>query len=100
QADEAVTAALAEVELLRERLQDENLYLLAEAEERLRGGRIAGESRVLRQVLDQIEQVAGTDSTVLLLGETGTGKELFATRIHPRSLRHAPAMVRGECTVT
>jgi len=48
-------------------------------------------------VLEQIEQVAGTDSTVLLLGETGTGKELFATQIHELSARRGRAMVRVNC---
>ena len=48
-------------------------------------------------VLAQVEQVAATDSTVLLLGETGTGKELFATQIHELSSRHARAMVRVNC---
>ena len=48
-------------------------------------------------MLEQIEQVAATDSTVLLLGETGTGKELCATQIHERSARHARAMVRVNC---
>jgi transcriptional regulator with GAF, ATPase, and Fis domain len=48
-------------------------------------------------VLEQIEQVAVTDSTVLLLGETGTGKELFATHIHELGTRHGRAMVRVNC---
>src|SRR5215211_3104424 len=47
--------------------------------------RIVGQSGAMRRVVDQIHQVAPTDSTVLLLGETGTGKELFATQIHERS---------------
>ena len=47
--------------------------------------------------MEQIEQVASTDSTVLLLGETGTGKELCANQIHERSTRHARAMVRVNC---
>ena len=48
-------------------------------------------------MLEQIEQVATTDSTVLLLGETGTGKELFASQIHERSSRHLRSMVRVNC---
>jgi transcriptional regulator with GAF, ATPase, and Fis domain len=51
----------------------------------------------VRGVLDQIQQVAPTDSTVLLLGETGTGKELFATQIHELGGRHERAMVRVNC---
>ena len=49
--------------------------------------RIVGQSTALRRVVEQVHQVATTDSTVLLLGETGTGKELFATQIHERSAR-------------
>ena len=75
--------------------------------EPIRGGRdtselhairgIIGQSPAMRRVIDQVNQVAGTDSTVLLLGETGTGKELFATQIHERSRRHARSMVRVNC---
>jgi formate hydrogenlyase transcriptional activator len=59
--------------------------------------RIIGESAAVRQVLEQIRQVAATDSTVLLLGETGTGKELFANEIHCLSARRQRAMVRVNC---
>ena len=52
---------------------------------------IVGQSAVLRSVLRQVEMVAGTDSTVLLLGETGTGKELIARAIHDRSRRKSRA---------
>jgi transcriptional regulator with GAF, ATPase, and Fis domain len=52
----------------------------------------------MRRVLQQIEQVAPTDSTVLLLGETGTGKELFASEIHARSARRVRTMVRVNCS--
>ena len=52
-------------------------------------GAIVGESGPLRRALDQLERVAATDSTVLLLGETGTGKELFASQIHELSARRA-----------
>ena len=58
---------------------------------------IVGRSAAVRRVLDQIEQVAPTDTTVLLLGDTGTGKELFATRIHELSARRSRAMVRVNC---
>ena len=60
-------------------------------------GWVVGESPALRQVQAQVEQVAATDSTVLLLGETGSGKELFATQVHARSSRHGRAMVRVNC---
>jgi transcriptional regulator with GAF, ATPase, and Fis domain len=59
--------------------------------------RVVGQSLAVKRVLDQIEQVSATDSTVLLLGETGTGKELFATQLHALSARHDRTMVRVNC---
>ena len=58
---------------------------------------IVGQSSALREVLQQVEMVAGTDSTVLLLGETGTGKELIARAIHERSRRNSRALVKVNC---
>ena len=58
---------------------------------------IVGQSPAMRRVVDQIQQVAPTETTVLLLGETGTGKELFATQIHERSGRRGRPMVRVNC---
>src|SRR4051794_3605970 len=58
---------------------------------------IAGESGALKRALEQVERVAATDSTVLLLGETGTGKELFASRIHELSARRNRPMVCVNC---
>jgi formate hydrogenlyase transcriptional activator len=58
---------------------------------------IVGQSSALREVLQQVEMVAGTDSTVLLLGETGTGKELIARAIHERSGRKSRALVKVNC---
>jgi formate hydrogenlyase transcriptional activator len=93
----ALEDALAEVQRLRDRLQLENVYLRHEVRERLGQGRVIGQSAAVRRVLEQLEQVAPTDSTVLLLGETGTGKELFASQIHERSARRTRAMVRVNC---
>jgi formate hydrogenlyase transcriptional activator len=59
---------------------------------------IVGESAALRRVIHQVEQVAATDSTVLLLGDTGTGKELLATRIHALGPRRNREMVRVNCS--
>ena len=108
QADKAIRArreneaaprkTLVEVERLRDQLPAENVYLRRETQERLATGIIVGRSPTIRHVLDQIRQVASTDSTVLLLGETGTGKELFATQIHQLSARHGRAMVRVNCS--
>jgi hypothetical protein len=58
---------------------------------------IVGQSSALREVLQQVEMVAGTDSSVLLLGETGTGKELIARAIHDRSRRKSRALVKVNC---
>src|SRR6478736_6224420 len=58
---------------------------------------LAGRSPGLRRVIEQVRQVAATDSTVLLLGETGTGKELFATQIHQLGARGARPMVKVNC---
>jgi len=61
-------------------------------------GAIVGQSVAIRRVLDQVQQVAATSSTVLLLGETGTGKELVAGRIHELSARRDRPMVRVNCS--
>jgi PAS domain S-box-containing protein len=97
QSDDALAQALETVKQLSDQLQQENTYLRREAAERF-GDDIVGDSAALRDAIDLVEQVAVTDSTVLLLGETGTGKELIATEIHRRSSRHARAMVRVNCS--
>jgi transcriptional regulator with GAF, ATPase, and Fis domain len=81
----------------RDDLQAENQYLRREVQERLSPGIIVGRSAAIQRVLEQARQVAATDSTVLLLGETGTGKELIATQIHEQSSRHSRMMVRINC---
>jgi transcriptional regulator with GAF, ATPase, and Fis domain len=96
-ADDAVREVISEAERARDRLQSENLYLRRDMRERLGIGRIVGQTPGIRGVLEQIEQVAATDSTVLLLGETGTGKELLATHLHELSGRRGRAMVRVNC---
>jgi formate hydrogenlyase transcriptional activator len=98
ESEETLRNALTEVERLRDQLPAENLYLRREAQERLGTGNIVGQSAAIPRVLKQVRQVAPTNSTVLLLGETGTGKELLATRIHELSGRHARAMVRVNCS--
>jgi formate hydrogenlyase transcriptional activator len=95
--EDAARAAAAEAQRLKDQLQVENVYLRQEARERLGLTRIVGQSAAVRRVLDQIQQVASTDSTVLLLGETGTGKELFATQIHELGPRRQRSMVRVNC---
>jgi PAS domain S-box-containing protein len=96
-ATEALKATLTEVTKLRDQLQAENVYLREEVQERLGTGSFVGQSAAIAQVLVQVEQVAATDSTVLLMGETGTGKELLASRIHELSARRGRPMVRVNC---
>jgi formate hydrogenlyase transcriptional activator len=96
QRDEAVRRALTEVERLKDELQAENTSL-RETRQWTGSTHIVGQSAALQRVLEQIQQVATTDSTVLLLGETGTGKELFATQIHELGPRRGRPMVRVNC---
>ena len=97
ESDQALRTAHAEVVRLRDQLHAENVYLRAEVRDRAGIGNVIGESPAIRQTLQLVEQVAATDSTVLLLGETGTGKELFASRIHDLGARRGRAMVRVNC---
>jgi PAS domain S-box-containing protein len=95
--DQALRQAIAQIERVRDQLQAENVYLRREVQERLGTGTIIGRSPAIRRVLEQVQQVAQTDSTVLLLGETGTGKELLATHLHEQSGRRGRMMVRVNC---
>ena len=96
QAD-ALRQALAEVERLKNRLQAENVYLQEEITTAHHGGGMIGQSRVLQEILCQVEQVAPTDATVLIQGETGTGKELIASAIHHRSPHQDRPLVKVNC---
>jgi formate hydrogenlyase transcriptional activator len=87
---------LAEIDELRRQLELENTYLRDEHLAHHHGD-VIGDSPALRKVLAQVEQVAGAESTVLLLGETGTGKELIAQRLHELSPRSHRAMVKVNC---
>lgn len=95
--EERLHKALSEIEQLKKRLEQENLYLMKEIKLNYHYDEIIGQSEGIRQVLSQVEQVAGTDSTTLLLGETGTGKELIARAIHNQSSRKNRAMVKVNC---
>jgi PAS domain S-box-containing protein len=78
-------------------LTDEAEYLRRELRSLRQGDRIIGDSPALRQLLDQVGQVAGTDATVLIQGETGTGKELVARMVHAASRRSKRPLVRVNC---
>jgi PAS domain S-box-containing protein len=80
-----------------ERVQKENLALREEIDHSSMFEEIVGSSHALRKVLAQVAKVAPVDSTVLILGETGTGKELIARAIHKRSNRSARAFIRVNC---
>ncbi|MEE3664606.1 formate hydrogenlyase transcriptional activator FlhA [Brenneria sp. g21c3] len=95
--------AYEQITRLKDSLIHENFYLteqLTEHTQSLGGaafGEIIGRSAAIRSVLEQVEMVAGSDSTVLILGETGTGKELIARAIHSLSSRKAKRMVKMNC---
>ena len=95
----AVENALAyrEIAELKEKLAQEKLYLEDEIRGEMDFEGIVGQSSALRHVLQMVETVAGSDSTVLLLGETGTGKELIARAIHERSRRNDRTFVKMNC---
>ena len=80
-----------------ERLRNENLVLREEIDRSSMFEEIVGSSKPMRQVVKHVEKVAPSDSTVLILGETGTGKELIARALHRRSKRAARAFVRVNC---
>ena len=89
--------ATAEIETLKQRLGEEKKYLEGESRSEGQFDEIVGESPVLRQMLDQIATVAASDATVLILGETGTGKELVARAIHRMSTRKNEMFVKVNC---
>jgi transcriptional regulator with GAF, ATPase, and Fis domain len=93
----ALQKSYREIETLKEQLQQENLYLRQEAKLSQNFGDIIGDSATLRAALQKVEQVAATDSTVLILGETGTGKELLARAIHSLSNRKDKIMIKVNC---
>lgn len=89
--------AYEEISRLKDKLASENLYLTEEIRDFGRFGEIIGESAAMTAVLEQVEMVASSDCTVLILGETGTGKELVARAIHSLSERRAQTMVKMNC---
>ena len=87
-----------EITALKARLEKENVYLQEEIRTEHNFEEIVGNSRALLAVLRKVEQVAPTDSTVLIYGETGTGKELIARAIHNRSSRKDRPLVKVNCS--
>jgi formate hydrogenlyase transcriptional activator len=93
----AIAIAYHEISQLKDKLAQEKLYLEEEIRSEMNFENIVGNSPALKHVLELLETVAPSDSTVLLLGETGTGKELIARAIHDRSRRKDRTFVKLNC---
>src|SRR5262249_56006712 len=89
--------AFQEIAALKDKLAAEKVYLEEELRTEHNFEDIVGRSEALKRVLHQVETVAPTGSTVLILGETGTGKELIARAIHHTSGRRERTFVKGNC---
>jgi formate hydrogenlyase transcriptional activator len=98
-AEASLQSAYAEIKQLKDRFHAENIYLKQEIDREYNFGEIIGRSGALEDVFFRVEQVAPQDTTVLLLGETGTGKGAVARAIHGRSspARHAGPMITVNC---
>ncbi len=90
--------AIYESQRLKKQLERENAYLRQNIKIRFNCDEIIGKSKALRETLKSVQQVARTNSTVLIQGETGTGKELIARAIHNNSQRHERAMITVNCS--
>lgn len=97
QADEELRKATAEIRELKDKLERENTHLREEIKLEYPHAAIVGTSDAIRSVLKKVEQVAKTDAAVLILGETGTGKELVARTIHEMSRRRQNPLVKINC---
>jgi formate hydrogenlyase transcriptional activator len=97
--DELLAAyhAITEHQRIEQRLQQENVQLREVLKSEFGEDPILGESRAMKKVFQQVEQVASTDSTILITGETGTGKEVIARTIHALSSRKNKVMVKVNC---
>ncbi|MBE0357889.1 sigma-54 interaction domain-containing protein [Pseudoalteromonas aliena] len=93
----ALQEALEKVKHLSEQLKDENNYLIAELNEDWQDSGLVGQSHIFQTMLDQIKLVSETDSTVLILGENGTGKELVARNLYRLSKRSNQAFIKVNC---
>lgn len=96
-AEQKLKFALDEVENLKKRLEDENVYLRQEIKKNHNVGNIIYQSELVKQVLTKVQQVASTPATVLIMGETGTGKELIARSVHNLSKRKPYPLVKVNC---
>ena len=94
---EEAESALHEINKLKEQLEAERAYLQEEIKLEYNHENIIGQSNAINYVFYKVEQIAGTDTNVLVLGETGTGKELMVRAIHGLSLRKDRALVKMNC---
>ncbi len=97
QSEEAIASLMQELGEAKKKLTEEKLYLEQEIDTELGFGEIVGQSKALQSVMEQVGKVAASDATVLLLGETGTGKELVARAIHRLSQRVNSSFVKLNC---
>ncbi len=97
-AEESLQSAYAEIKLLKDRLRAENFHLQREVARQYNFGEIVGRSSVLSSVFSLVDQVAPMNATVLLLGETGTGKGVIARAIHSSSARKVRPLITVNCT--
>jgi formate hydrogenlyase transcriptional activator len=97
QARTALEKTFAEISALKDQLHKENIALREEISQASMFEEIIGSSEALRRALIEVAKVAPTDSTVMIFGETGTGKELVARAIHRRSKRSGRAFIRVNC---
>ena len=94
---DSLKVALNEVEILKNKLEEENVYLQDEIKYEHNFGEIISSSKIMNNVLEQVEKVSKTDSTVLITGESGTGKELISRAIHNISDRANRPLVKVNC---
>lgn len=97
QTEQSLRQALIQVQALSERLASENHYLQAELADKTGDVDISGNSNVILHMIQQLHMVANTDSTVLICGENGTGKELVARNLHQLSHRKDKPMISVNC---
>ena len=97
QAEKGLREALSEIKTLKDRLEAENVYFRQEVMTKNHSGDIIGQSNALKYVLYRVEQIAPIDATVLILGETGTGKGLIASAIHQMSLCKDRPLITVNC---
>jgi formate hydrogenlyase transcriptional activator len=97
-AEQELKEALSEVKRLKEQLEAENVYLRSEVSGVHRYGEMIGESEGIKKIFEQVDRIAPTDMTVLILGETGTGKELVARLVHEKSGRRDRPLVKVNCS--